>query len=112
MRLVRSAAELPSALEQARSEAEGAFGDGDIYIEKAITDPRHIEVQILADEHGRTIHLGELGVLLAAASSEGARGITLSVGRRAPRCPRKDHRDRGASRPGREVHETRVQSSS
>ena len=59
MRLVRSAAELPSALEQARSEAEGAFGDGDIYIEKAITDPRHIEVQILADEHGRTIHLGE-----------------------------------------------------
>ena len=59
MRLVRSAAELGSALEQARSEAEGAFGDGDVYIEKAITDPRHIEVQILADEHGRTIHLGE-----------------------------------------------------
>ncbi len=59
MRLVHSAAELPSALEQARSEAEGAFGDRDVYIEKAITDPRHVEVQILADEHGHTIHLGE-----------------------------------------------------
>ena len=59
MRLVPSAAELPSSLEQAQSEAEGAFGDRDVYIEKAITDPRHVEVQILADEHGETIHLGE-----------------------------------------------------
>ncbi len=59
MRLVRSRGELASAYEQARDEASGAFGDSDLYIEKAIVAPRHIEVQVLADEHGRVIHLGE-----------------------------------------------------
>jgi len=59
MRLVRSEEELPSALEQAQSEARGAFGSSDVYIEKAIVSPRHVEVQILADEHGHVIHLGE-----------------------------------------------------
>jgi acetyl-CoA carboxylase biotin carboxylase subunit len=59
MRLVHSSAELRQALQSARSEAERAFGDGEVYIEKAILDPRHIEVQILADECGNTIYLGE-----------------------------------------------------
>jgi acetyl-CoA carboxylase, biotin carboxylase subunit len=59
MRLVHSQAELKSALESARSEAERAFGDGEVYIEKAIVNPRHIEVQVLADEHGNTVYLGE-----------------------------------------------------
>jgi acetyl-CoA carboxylase biotin carboxylase subunit len=59
MRLVESAADLASALGQARDEAQGAFGDSAVYIEKAIVRPRHIEVQVLADEHGRVIHLGE-----------------------------------------------------
>ena len=59
MRLVQAPAELKSALEGARSEAERSFGDGEVYIEKAIINPRHIEMQILADEHGNTVYLGE-----------------------------------------------------
>ena len=59
MRLVHAQGELRSALESARSEAERAFGDGEVYIEKAILNPRHIEIQILADEHGNTVYLGE-----------------------------------------------------
>lgn len=59
MRLVHSAPELASALESARSEAERAFGDSEVYIEKAIVNPRHIEVQVLADEHGHAVYLGE-----------------------------------------------------
>jgi acetyl-CoA carboxylase biotin carboxylase subunit len=59
MRLVDAPEELKSALEGARSEAERSFGDSEVYIEKAIIDPRHIEMQILADEHGNTVYLGE-----------------------------------------------------
>ncbi len=59
MRLVASAEELPSALRQAQSEARNAFGDDAVYLEKAIVKPRHVEVQVLADEHGACIHLGE-----------------------------------------------------
>jgi acetyl-CoA carboxylase biotin carboxylase subunit len=59
MRLVHSPEELPSALEGARSEAQRAFGDAEVYIEKAIINPRHIEMQVLADEHGNTVYLGE-----------------------------------------------------
>ena len=59
MRLVHAPAHLKSALESARSEAERSFGDGEVYIEKAIVNPRHIEMQILADEHGNTVYLGE-----------------------------------------------------
>ena len=59
MRLVDTPEQLKSALESAQSEAERAFGDGEVYIEKAIINPRHIEMQILADEHGNTVYLGE-----------------------------------------------------
>src|SRR6201997_1733624 len=59
MRLVHSPDDLKSALESARSEAERSFGDGEVYIEKAIINPRHIEMQVLADEHGNTVYLGE-----------------------------------------------------
>ncbi len=59
MRLVPSPDELLSAFEQAQGEARQAFGDPDLYIEKAISKPRHIEVQVMADEHGNVIHLGE-----------------------------------------------------
>jgi acetyl-CoA carboxylase biotin carboxylase subunit len=59
MRLVHALEELKSALEGARSEAERSFGDSEVYIEKAIINPRHIEMQILADEHGNTVYLGE-----------------------------------------------------
>lgn len=59
MRLVHSREDLKYALESAQSEAERAFGDGEVYIEKAILNPRHIEMQVLADEHGNTVYLGE-----------------------------------------------------
>ncbi len=59
MRAVQSPEDLPAALEAARREAESAFGDGTVYIEKLIVGGRHIEFQILADMHGNTIHLGE-----------------------------------------------------
>jgi acetyl-CoA carboxylase, biotin carboxylase subunit len=59
MRLVHGRKELKSALEAAQSEAERAFGDREVYVEKAIVNPRHIEMQVLADEHGNTVYLGE-----------------------------------------------------
>jgi acetyl-CoA carboxylase biotin carboxylase subunit len=59
MRLVQKPEDLSSALDSAKSEALRAFGDSEIYIEKVIASPRHIEMQILADEHGNTVYLGE-----------------------------------------------------
>jgi len=59
MRLIDSPADLPSAFDAARSEASRAFGDDEVYLEKAIVNPRHIEMQVLADEHGNTVYLGE-----------------------------------------------------
>jgi len=59
MRRVESEAEMPSAVAGAQSEAQRAFGSGEVYLEKAILNPRHIEIQVLADEHGNCIHLGE-----------------------------------------------------
>jgi acetyl-CoA carboxylase biotin carboxylase subunit len=59
MRLVHAPEHLKSSLEAARSEAERSFGDSEVYIEKAIVNPRHIEMQVLADELGNTVYLGE-----------------------------------------------------
>ena len=59
MRIVRSEDELESQLELAQSEALAAFKNGAVYIERYIERPRHIEIQVLADEHGNCIHLGE-----------------------------------------------------
>jgi geranyl-CoA carboxylase alpha subunit len=59
MRLVTDAAAFPDALRSARSEAQGAFGDPNVILERAIVDPRHIEIQVFGDRHGNAIHLGE-----------------------------------------------------
>ncbi|NOX89014.1 MAG: acetyl-CoA carboxylase biotin carboxylase subunit [Calditrichaeota bacterium] len=59
MRLVENPGELPSALQSASREAQSAFGDSSIYIEKYLEQPRHIEFQILADSHGNVVYLGE-----------------------------------------------------
>jgi acetyl-CoA carboxylase, biotin carboxylase subunit len=59
MRLVENQSELARAFETARSEARGAFGDDEVYLEKAIINPRHVEMQILADETGNCVYLGE-----------------------------------------------------
>src|SRR2546430_7599139 len=59
MRVVRAPAELSHAVKTAQREAEAAFGVGDVYIEKYVEAPRHIEFQILGDQHGNVVHLGE-----------------------------------------------------
>jgi len=59
MRVIRSEEELPHMFSAAHSEAASAFGNGDLYMEKFIERPRHIEFQILADEHGNVVSLGE-----------------------------------------------------
>ncbi|MBT3791364.1 MAG: acetyl-CoA carboxylase biotin carboxylase subunit [Alphaproteobacteria bacterium] len=59
MRLVTAAEELPGSLASARSEAASAFGSDELILERAIIRPRHVEVQVFADTHGNTIHLGE-----------------------------------------------------
>ena len=59
MRVVLAEDELPKQLKMAQNEAEAAFGNGDVYIEKYLIEPRHVEVQILGDEYGNVVHLGE-----------------------------------------------------
>jgi acetyl-CoA carboxylase biotin carboxylase subunit len=59
MRLVHEAAALPEAVRRASSEAVTAFGDGTVYLERFIEKPRHVEVQVIADEHGHTVAVGE-----------------------------------------------------
>ena len=59
IRFVYQANELAAALRLARSEAQGAFGDSTVYMEKAVSPARHIEVQIFGDTHGNVVHLGE-----------------------------------------------------
>ena len=59
MRLVHDQADLANAIKLARAEAEGAFGSGELILEKAIIEPRHVEIQVFADTFGNTVHLGE-----------------------------------------------------
>ncbi len=59
MKVAKDEASLEHALQTASSEAKAAFGDGAVYIEKYLGQPRHIEIQVMADEHGNVIHLGE-----------------------------------------------------
>jgi acetyl-CoA carboxylase biotin carboxylase subunit len=59
MRIVRNEDELPGLYRQAQSEASAAFGNGDLYLERYVENPRHIEFQVLGDEHGNVVSLGE-----------------------------------------------------
>src|SRR5438477_5152376 len=59
MRVVRAPGELSHAVQTAQREAEAAFGVGDVYLEKYVDSPRHIEFQVLGDQHGTVVHLGE-----------------------------------------------------
>jgi len=59
MRAVKAAADLRSAYDAARSEAQRSFGDNEVYIERLIVNPRHVEMQIFGDEHGNVVYLGE-----------------------------------------------------
>ncbi len=59
MRIVRTAEDLKESYDRAKSEAKSAFGNDEVYVEKFIENPKHIEVQILADKHGNIVHLYE-----------------------------------------------------
>jgi len=59
MRIVRDLEEVEKAYSQAKLEAMNAFGNDDVYIEKFVENPRHVEIQVLGDKHGNVIHLGE-----------------------------------------------------
>ena len=59
MRVVNTEAHLHNALQLTRQEAAGAFGDATVYLEKYLENPRHIEIQVIADQHGNAVHLGE-----------------------------------------------------
>jgi acetyl-CoA carboxylase, biotin carboxylase subunit len=59
MRIVEEASELESQMKRAISEAESAFGDGAVFVERYVSGPRHIEIQVLADQHGNVVHLFE-----------------------------------------------------
>ncbi|GGC68037.1 acetyl-/propionyl-CoA carboxylase subunit alpha [Chelatococcus reniformis] len=59
MRRVDETAAMPAALKAAASEAQKAFGDGRLILERAVIEPRHVEIQVFADEHGHAVHLGE-----------------------------------------------------
>ncbi len=59
MRLAASAQEFGALLQSARSEAQGAFGDSEVILERAVADARHVEIQVFADRHGHAVHLGE-----------------------------------------------------
>ncbi len=59
MRLVQEEAELTDNIKRARSEAKQAFGDDELILEKAVIEPRHVEIQVFADRHGNAVYLGE-----------------------------------------------------
>jgi acetyl-CoA carboxylase biotin carboxylase subunit len=59
MRVVRAPGEMSAALRTAQREAEAAFGNGDVYVEKYLDAPRHVEFQVIGDHHGNVVHLGE-----------------------------------------------------
>jgi len=59
MKLANTAEELPNAIKMAQIESEAAFGNGEVYLEKFLSKPRHIEIQVLADSFGNVVHLGE-----------------------------------------------------
>jgi acetyl-CoA carboxylase biotin carboxylase subunit len=105
MRVVQNPGELPNALRTAQREAEAAFGNGDVYVEKYLQNPRHIEFQIIGDHHGNVVHLGERECSIPAASSEAARGVAIAGAQRQD--PQEDGQHRRRCGQGRAVHECR-----
>ena len=105
MRAAHNDVSLVQGFHAARQEAEKAFGKADVYFEKLIVNPRHIEFQIVADAHGRVIHLGRARLLHPAPQPEDRRGSALAVpGRQAAPA---DGQGVGQARRGRRLPERR-----
>ena len=98
MRLVASEDELEGAFGAASAEAEAAFGDGSVYVEKLVSPARHVEIQVLCDAEGRRADAGRARVLDPAAPPEARRGV--AVGRARRDDARGDGGDRRAGVPG------------
>ena len=79
MRLVDDEAGLAAAIESARREARGAFGDDTLLVERFVRNPRHIEIQVLADTHGHVVHVGERECSPAAPPPEDRRGVAVAA---------------------------------
>ena len=105
MRVASNDLALKSALQQAQAEAEAAFGNGDVYLEKYIEHPRHVEVQVLADHHGNAVHLWERDCSRAAAPPEADRGKPQHE--HHARDARRDVRRGPAADPGGRLHQRR-----
>lgn len=108
MRRVDRPEDLPALFQAAQSEAVACFGNGELYVEKLILHPRHIEFQILADSQGNVIHLGERDCSIQRKNQKlieesPSRALTPSCGRRWP--PR-------SGRPGPPITRARVPSNS
>ena len=88
MRLVASPDELDSAYATASAEAEAAFGDGSIYLEKALVPARHVEIQVLADGHGGVLTLGERECSIQRRHQKLDRGVAVAGARRRRRARR------------------------
>jgi acetyl-CoA carboxylase biotin carboxylase subunit len=86
MRVVNGEAALLTTIDLTRSEANAAFGNPTVYMEKYLERPRHIEIQVLADTHGNAIHLGERGLLDAAPPPKSDRG-SASARHHGPAAP-------------------------
>ena len=110
MRLVSSADELDDAFATASAEADAAFGDGSLYVEKALVPARHVEIQVLADAHGRRAHPRRARVLDPAPPPEAGRGVAVACAH--ARDARGDGGRRRARLPRRPATRTRARSSS
>jgi acetyl-CoA carboxylase biotin carboxylase subunit len=100
MRVATSESMLSTALQQARNEAQAAFGNGGVYLERYVDKPRHIEVQVIADHHGNVLHLHERDCSVQRRHQkliEEAPSFTLSDERRAAICEAAVRMVRGAS---------------
>ena len=110
MRVARDRDELIRVLEPARSEAQAAFGSDAVYIERMIERPRHIEIQVLGDQIGNLIHLGERECSLQRRHQKVLEEAPFAGGR--PRVAREDGRGRHQGRQGRQLQQRGHRSSS
>jgi len=116
MKIVRSEAEVEDAIESAQREGEAYFGNDSVYVEKYLEAPKHIEVQVIADQHGNVRHLGERDCSCSVATRRSSRRprvrrLTRSCARKSARRPAKASASPGTRMPGPSSSSSRTASS-